>query len=92
MTNSIFQGEKLSAQQVFYARRLQRQTGFVRADRGQEDQPEDGASRATPITRENVIGILEGSDPVLKNEYVVISAHLDHIGFAAPLPDGAQHQ
>ena len=37
---------------------------------------------------ENVIGILEGSDPVLKNEYVVISAHLDHIGLAAPLPDG----
>ncbi|MDX2479609.1 MAG: M28 family peptidase [Desulfuromusa sp.] len=28
----------------------------------------------------NVVGILEGSDPVLKNEYVVYSAHLDHIG------------
>jgi Zn-dependent M28 family amino/carboxypeptidase len=37
---------------------------------------------------ENVVGILEGSDPVLKNEYVVISAHLDHIGLSAPLPDG----
>jgi hypothetical protein len=37
---------------------------------------------------ENVIGILEGSDPVLKNEYVVISAHLDHLGLSAPLPDG----
>ncbi len=28
----------------------------------------------------NVIAVLEGSDPVLKNEYVVLSAHLDHIG------------
>lgn len=28
----------------------------------------------------NVIGILPGSDPVLKNEYVVLSAHLDHVG------------
>jgi len=28
----------------------------------------------------NVIGILPGSDPVLKDEYVVLSAHLDHIG------------
>jgi Zn-dependent M28 family amino/carboxypeptidase len=37
---------------------------------------------------ENVIGIVEGSDPVLKNEYVIISAHLDHIGLSAPLPDG----
>ena len=28
----------------------------------------------------NVIAILEGSDPILKNEYVVLSAHLDHLG------------
>lgn len=28
----------------------------------------------------NVIGILPGADPVLKNEYVVLSAHLDHVG------------
>jgi len=28
----------------------------------------------------NVAGILEGSDPVLKNEYVVFSAHIDHVG------------
>ena len=28
----------------------------------------------------NVLGILEGSDPTLKNEYIVLSAHLDHLG------------
>lgn len=28
----------------------------------------------------NVVGILEGSDPKLKDEYVVLSAHLDHVG------------
>lgn len=28
----------------------------------------------------NTIGVLEGSDPVLKHEYVVFSAHMDHIG------------
>jgi hypothetical protein len=28
----------------------------------------------------NVIGVLEGSDPKLKAEYVVMSAHLDHMG------------
>ena len=32
------------------------------------------------FTSPNVVGILEGSDPVLKSEYVVMSAHLDHIG------------
>jgi len=29
----------------------------------------------------NVAGILEGSDPVLKNEFIIIGAHLDHVGF-----------
>lgn len=28
----------------------------------------------------NVIGVLEGTDPVLKNEYVLLSAHYDHVG------------
>ena len=28
----------------------------------------------------NVIGLIEGSDPVLKNEYILISAHYDHVG------------
>jgi Zn-dependent M28 family amino/carboxypeptidase len=35
------------------------------------------------IEGKNVIAILEGSDPVLKNECVVLSAHYDHIGIAA---------
>lgn len=33
----------------------------------------------------NVVGVLEGTDPALKNEYVVISAHLDHVGKGAPI-------
>jgi len=31
-------------------------------------------------TAPNVVGILEGSDPALKREYVIYSAHMDHIG------------
>lgn len=31
-------------------------------------------------TAPNTVAILEGSDPVLKNEYLVYSAHMDHIG------------
>lgn len=31
-------------------------------------------------TAPNTVGILEGSDPTLKQEYVVFSAHMDHIG------------
>lgn len=33
----------------------------------------------------NVAGILMGSDPKLKNEYIVMSAHLDHVGVGAPV-------
>lgn len=28
----------------------------------------------------NIAGIIEGSDPVLKNEYIILGAHLDHVG------------
>jgi Zn-dependent M28 family amino/carboxypeptidase len=28
----------------------------------------------------NVVGLLEGADPALRNEYVVFTAHLDHLG------------
>ncbi|WP_309643330.1 M28 family metallopeptidase [Phenylobacterium sp.] len=31
----------------------------------------------------NVVGVIEGADPVLKNEVIVLSAHLDHIGVSA---------
>jgi hypothetical protein len=87
MTNAIFQGEKLSGAQVFYAN----------GSNAKEDSFALNAEKklnlhiqvhSEPGHAENVVAILEGSDPVLKNEYVVMSAHLDHIGLSAPLPDG----
>jgi hypothetical protein len=32
------------------------------------------------VKSKNVVGIAEGTDPVLKNEYIVLSAHYDHEG------------
>ena len=87
MTNSIFQGEKQSAQQIFYAA----------GSNAKQDSFELTASKKISLKvavksdsnhGENIIGILEGSDPVLKNEYVVISAHLDHIGLPHRCPTG----
>ncbi|WP_445765803.1 M28 family metallopeptidase [Rheinheimera sp.] len=37
------------------------------------------------IASPNVIAVLEGSDPVLKDEYVVVTAHSDHIGYSNDL-------
>jgi hypothetical protein len=34
-------------------------------------------------TTENVIGVLEGADPALRDEYVVFSAHYDHLKTSA---------
>ncbi|MGX5914564.1 M28 family metallopeptidase [Aliidiomarina sp. Khilg15.8] len=34
------------------------------------------------IKSPNVIGVIEGSDPALKDEYVVYTAHIDHLGLA----------
>ena len=38
------------------------------------------------INSNNVIGKLEGSDPTLKNEYVIYTAHWDHLGRDPKLP------
>lgn len=37
------------------------------------------AQQLTRSTTQNVAGILEGTDPALKHEYVVFSAHYDHL-------------
>ena len=37
-------------------------------------------SRIRTLDSRNVIGILPGSDPVLRNEYVIYTAHWDHYG------------
>ena len=41
------------------------------------------------FTSPNVLGVLPGSDPALKNEYVLLMAHLDHEG-ADPTREGDQ--
>ena len=37
------------------------------------------------LVGENLIGLLPGSDPTLKNEYVVYVSHLDHLGITKPV-------
>ena len=31
----------------------------------------------------NIVGVLEGSDSILRNEYIVIGAHVDHLGLGS---------
>jgi len=87
LTNALFQGEKLSGSQVFYGVGNNTKLDSFELN-ARKKLGIKLAVKSTPGHGENVVGILEGGDPVLKNEYVVLSAHLDHIGLSAPLPDG----
>lgn len=42
----------------------------------------------SPISSQNVVGIVEGTDPKLKNEYIIYSAHYDHVGVGTPDESG----
>lgn len=79
MIKALFQEEKVDATEVFSRREA--------GDPGQsfELSPQKRitftvANAFDEMQTQNVVGILEGSDPILKNEYVVVGAHYDHVG------------
>lgn len=43
-----------------------------------------GGSEKSPVLSQNVVGMVEGTDPKLKNEFIIYSAHYDHVGIGAP--------
>jgi Zn-dependent M28 family amino/carboxypeptidase len=47
------------------------------------------AFESEDVESHNVAGILRGSDPALRDEYVVLTAHLDHVGVGAPIDGDA---
>jgi Zn-dependent M28 family amino/carboxypeptidase len=48
----------------------------------------DLKSELKRVNSNNVVGLWEGSDNKLKNEYVVYTAHWDHLGVGEPNPSG----
>jgi Zn-dependent M28 family amino/carboxypeptidase len=42
------------------------------------------SARSETVPTQNVVAIWEGSDPILKGEYVAVGAHYDHVGICAP--------
>ena len=45
----------------------------------------DAVIQTTAVESANIVAKLPGSDPALKNEFVVLSAHIDHLGIGAPI-------
>jgi hypothetical protein len=84
MLNSLMRGERRSASDLFEK--------SVAGDPGAAFDL-DASKKATlnvnvqtdTISTQNVVGIWEGSDPLLKNEYVAVGAHYDHVGIGTPV-------
>lgn len=46
-----------------------------------------GETVSDPLQTRNVVGILKGSDPTLSKQYVMFSAHMDHLGICRKTGD-----
>ncbi len=84
MVNILFQGEKTNGAVIF------NKAAANEAIEAFALKPEKTFSinvgvKSEPTGTQNVIGVLEGSDPQLKNEYVAIGAHYDHVGIGNPV-------
>jgi Peptidase family M28 len=83
MANAIFAGERQSASMLFNASYGASQlTPFAMS--AQKNVTLSLASNTEIIPTQNVVAVWEGSDPVLKNEYVALGAHYDHVGSGCP--------
>ncbi len=77
--NVLFAGERQSATSIFEAA----SGGSMPASfelRPDKKISMTIAAKGEPISTQNVVAVFEGSDPVLKNEYVALGAHYDHVG------------
>jgi hypothetical protein len=84
MLNSLMRGERRSASDLFEK--------SVAGDPGAAFDLDPGkkatlsvAVQSDTVNTQNVVGIWEGSDPLLKNEYVAVGAHYDHVGIGTPV-------
>jgi Zn-dependent M28 family amino/carboxypeptidase len=77
----FFEGSGHTADEVFEAAKEGKPLAFAMPVTAKIHNQSDLKDVSSP----NVVAKLEGSDPVLKNEYLVYSAHLDHLGIGEPV-------
>jgi len=88
LANILFQGEKQSATQIFEAAfGGQPLEPFVLSP--QKTLSINIRLKSEVAATQNVVAVFEGSDSVLKNEYVALGAHYDHLGVGAPVDGDA---
>jgi hypothetical protein len=83
LLNQIFQGEPHDASDVF-GRRNSNDPADSFTLNSNKTISFTVAATTDELKTQNIVGIWEGSDPVLKNEYVAVGAHYDHVGMGQP--------
>lgn len=73
----LFAGEALD---YFALRTLEAASGAPKGFPLKKSARLSGAMKFSEIRSDNIIGVIEGADPALKDEIVLLTAHLDHIG------------
>ena len=84
VANSIFLGETQSAVGIFNASYGQSLPASF-ALNPTKTMTLSLTSKSEIVPTQNVVAIWEGSDPVLKDEYVAVGAHYDHVGICPPV-------
>lgn len=84
LINALFQGEKINGSGL-YNRAVSGEATEGFALNLNKKINLTVAAKTENISTKNVVGVLEGSDPVLKNEYVAVGAHYDHDGIKDPI-------
>jgi hypothetical protein len=83
--SALFQGEQLQATAIFNSWFSNAGLPAPFALNATKKLSMNLASRTETIPTQNVVAVWEGSDPVLKNEYVALGAHYDHVGIGLPV-------
>ena len=77
----LFAGEQTSWAQVLE----QQKSGTLKPFALRKSAGIHSASTHRQITSLNAVGMLRGSDPQLRDQYVIYSAHTDHLGIGRPI-------
>jgi len=82
--NALFSNEKINALTAFN-RAATNEPGESFAFKPEKQVSFTVGVKSESISAQNVVAVLEGGDAALKNEYVALGAHYDHVGIGNPV-------
>jgi hypothetical protein len=82
--NALFSNEKINALTAFN-RAAANEPGESFAFNSEKQVSFTVGVKSESVNTQNVVAVLEGGDAALKNEYVALGAHYDHVGVGQPV-------